>query len=251
MSGYSSFARFYDILTQDVDYPGRAAYFDFMIRRSGGRPMGILLDLACGTGSLSVEFASLGYEVIGVDASAEMLSIAMQKEYEAQNRVLFLQQRMEELDLFGTVGITVCALDSINHLPDEAAVAAVFGKVALFTEPGGLFLFDVNTYYKHRIVLGNNTFLYEPEGVFCVWRNSYHTRDNRVDMRLDFWEEMENGLYRRSWEEFSERTFSERLLEDLLEKNNFTLLEILGDDGFDPPTAETQRLVYVARKNAP
>lgn len=250
MSGYGAFARYYDALTENIDYRGRAAYFDALARRHApGLRGGLLLDLACGTGNLSFALADLGYEVIGVDASAEMLAEASRKAAEYRGKpVLFLRQSMTRLDLYGTVDITVCALDSLNHLPGERALAAAFGKVALFTAPGGLFLFDVNTAYKHREVLADNVYVYEPEGLFCVWRNACDPADGRVEIALDFFEEQSTGGYLRSAERFTERLFSHATLERLLAEKGFALQAVYGDDSFDPPGEKTQRAVYVASR---
>lgn len=250
MTGYGgAFARHYDALTTNVDYRRRAAYFDTLVRRHGGRGEGLLLDLACGTGSLSLELAKLGYDVIGADASADMLSAAQQKAAEAERSILFLHQAMTELDLFGTVDITVCALDSINHLPDEAALAAVFDRVALFTAPGGLFLFDVNTAYKHRVLLGDNAYIYEPEGLYCAWQNRWQPEHDRVAITLDFFEMRPDGSYVRSSERFAERIFSDRALRGQLVRSGFELLAVYGDDGDRPLVENTQRAVYAARRS--
>lgn len=249
MNGYGVFARYYDALTQNVDYSRRAEYFDTLIRRySVLGEKGLLLDLACGTGSLSLELAARGYEVIGADASAEMLSVAMQKAAESPNRALFLHQAMDKLDLYGTVQTTVCALDSLNHLAGEEELAAVFAKVSLFTEPGGLFLFDVNTAYKHREILANNAYIFDLEGLFCSWQNAYHPQHHRVEICLDFFEKSPRGAYTRSSETFSERIFSPELLEALLAEQGFALLAVYSDDSLHPPGETTQRLVYVAQK---
>lgn len=246
--GYSTFARYYDALTANVDYRARAAYFVSLISRYGGTGDGILLDLACGTGSLSLELAALGYEVIGADASAEMLSAAMRKAAETPHRVLFLHQDMASLDLYGTVDYTVCALDSLNHLPDEAALNAAIGRISLFTNPGGLFLFDVNTAYKHREVLADNTYVYDLDEVFCVWRNEYRPGDGGVDILLDFFERQPDGAYIRGEERFTERFFSDEAVRSALEGNGFALKAVYGDDGFNRPTDITQRILYVAYK---
>ena len=154
MAGYqSAFDRYYDALTADVDYRAHGAYLKRLAERHGGR-FRLVLDLACGTGSLAVELARLGAEVIAVDGSGEMLAQAMNKSAGLTPPVLYLCQGMEELDLYGTVDTTLCTLDSLNHLPDREALRRVFHRVWLFTEPGGLFLFDMNTPYKHREVLG-------------------------------------------------------------------------------------------------
>ena len=138
MNSYNDFALVYDTLTENVGYPRRAACYDRLITAHGGKK-GILLDLACGTGSMSFEFAKLGYDVIGIDGSEEMLSVAMDKKLDGgADSVIFLCQQMQELDLFGTIDVTVCALDSLNHLVNLKDLQETFRRVSLFTNPGGL-----------------------------------------------------------------------------------------------------------------
>ena len=139
MRGYGAFAWYYDELTENVSYQKRADYFLQLIEKFGSSGP-IVLDLACGTGSLSMELAQRGCDVIGVDASEDMLSVAQEKAMEHPEwDILYLCQSMTELDLFGTVDTTICALDSINHLTDPRQVQQTFQKVSLFTAPGGLF----------------------------------------------------------------------------------------------------------------
>ena len=244
---YNAFAAFYDSLTGNVSYGERAAYFDQIIKQYQEGP-GLLLDLASGTGSLSLELAALGYDVIGVDGSADMLSVALQKAAQQEQEVLFLCQDMTRLDLYGTIDVAVCALDSINHLTDPRRVQRVFSKVSLFLNLGGLFLFDVNSPYKHRQVLGNNTFVYDEEKVFCVWQNALEEETDTVTIRLDFFEKEEDGSYQRSGEEFRERAYSREELDRMLDAAGFQVEAIYQGDTFDPPTATSERLVYVARK---
>ena len=245
-----SFARHYDALSANVNYPARARYFRALLKKHSGRQVRTLMDLACGTGSLSWEFSRMGYEVIGVDASPEMLSRAITKgeSFAGARPPLFLCQPMEALDLYGTVDDCVCALDSVNHLPDTSALEAVFGRVALFLAPGGVFLFDVNTRYKHKHILGANAFVYETDDVVCVWRNAYHEKNARVEVALDFFEPQGDGLYRRSAERFSERIFTHRRLRKVLKQAGLKLLAVYGDGTTGPPKKKTQRVVYVAKK---
>ena len=160
MSGYSAFARYYDELTANIDYKRRGEYFHGIIQRFKTTKENILLDLACGTGSISEVMAGLGYDVIGVDNSDEMLGIALDKKFDSGADIQYLCQDMRKLDMFGTVDITLCALDSINHLESLDDIRKVFEGVAFFSEQEGLFIFDVNTPYKHREILANNTFTY-------------------------------------------------------------------------------------------
>ncbi|WP_303838115.1 class I SAM-dependent methyltransferase [Ruminococcus flavefaciens] len=247
MSGYSAFARYYDQLTANIDYKKRGEYFHSIIKRFKTTEGNLLLDLACGTGSISEVMARLGYDVIGVDYSEEMLGIAMDKKFDSGLNIQYICQDMRRLDLFGTVDVTICALDSINHLADIDDVKKVFEGVALFSEQDGLFLFDVNTPYKHRAVLANNTFTYETEDVYCVWENTLDPDTLEVRMNLEFFEHEENGMYSRSSDVFSERAFSEGDIERLLTACGFELLGKYGDDTFELPRSDSQRIVYAAR----
>lgn len=247
MSGYSSFAYYYDRLTQNISYKQRAEYFDALVKMHGGKK-NILLDLACGTGSLSEEFSRMGYDVIAVDGSEEMLNEALDKKFDSGLNIQYLCQDMTELDMFGTIDVTVCALDSLNHLPDLEAVKKTVERVSLFCEPQGLFLFDINTPYKHRNVLGNNTFVYDLEDVYCIWQNTYCEEDNRVDMSLDFFERLENGDYKRYGEDFSEIAFGCDVMEKILEDSGFDIVGKYDYDTFEPAKENSEKIVYAAKK---
>lgn len=247
MTGYSTFARYYDSLTANIDYKKRAGYFHEIIKRYKNTEGTILLDLACGTGSISEEMAKIGYDVIGVDYSDEMLGIALDKKFDSGLNIQYLCQDMRKLDLYGSMDITICALDSINHLNSLADVKKVFKNVALFSEPQGLFIFDINTLYKHRNILANNTFTYETDNVFCVWENTLVEDTDEVKMNLEFFELEENGLYSRTSDSFSEKAYSEESIEELLHECGFELLAKFGDDSFSPPACNSQRIVYAAR----
>lgn len=247
MTGYSTFARYYDNLTANIDYVKRAEYFHEIIKRYKNTEGSILLDLACGTGSISEEMAKIGYDVIGVDYSDEMLGIALNKKFDSGLNILYLCQDMRKLDLYGSMDVTICALDSINHLNSLADVKKVFENVALFSEPQGLFIFDINTLYKHRNILANNTFTYETDNVFCVWENTLVEDTDEVKMNLEFFELEENGLYSRTSDSFSEKAYSEESIEELLRECGFELLAKFGDDTFSPPACNSQRIVYAAR----
>ncbi|MBC8546804.1 class I SAM-dependent methyltransferase [Clostridiaceae bacterium NSJ-31] len=243
---YTCFANHYDRLTGNVSYPERARYFDRLIRQYTDRAE-LILDLACGTGSLTVELLSLGYDVIGVDGSAEMLSVAASKAPGA----LFLCQDMAELNLYGTIDATICALDSLNHIIDADKLSRVIRRVTLFTAPDGLFLFDVNTVYKHREVLGCNTFFYENDDCCCVWQNEYQEQDHLVQIDLDFFVKEEGERYRRESESFCERAYEREELEQMLHSAGLEILAVYGDDTLQPPQEDTQRLIYVTRKLPP
>lgn len=247
MSGYSVFARYYDELTANIDYVRRGEYFHEIIKKFKATKENILLDLACGTGSISEVMARLGYDVIGVDNSDEMLGMAIEKKFESGLNIQYLCQDMRKLDMFGTVDVIICALDSINHLANLNDVRKVFEGAAFFCEMNGLFIFDVNTLYKHRKILANNTFTYETDNVYCIWENTLNAETDEVRMNLEFFEREENGLYSRSSESFSEKAYSEEDIEKLLEESGFEVLAKYGDDTFKPPTETSQRIIYAVR----
>ena len=243
MSGYGAFSAFYDALMTDVDYPARAAYLLELFARHGGHPHTIL-DIACGSGRLCEALEKQGKEVIGVDGSAAML---MQARERLSADVLLLAQDMRELDLYGTVDGAVCTLDSLNHLCRTQDIAQVLRRARLFVEPNGLFIFDVNTVYKHREVLGDHTFVTEQDGIVCVWRNHYLARTNEVDMLLDFFVEQQDGTYERYQETVRERAYSERTLRRLLAETGWETVAVYGDMSTDAPTPDCERMVFVAR----
>lgn len=247
MSRYGAFAEYYDSLTSNVSYDETAKYVADILDENGIKK-GILLDLACGTGTMSVQMAKRGYEVIGIDNSPEMLSEAREKAYEAGEDILFLCQDMCDIDLYGTVECTICLLDSLNHLESEEELLAAFKGVSLFTVPGGLFIFDVNTQYKHKYVLGNNTFVYDNDDVYCVWQNEYDDESKTVEIFLDFFEE-ENGLYRRSSEYFTECAFSDETIRRLLKEARFSDVKAYGELSRNAPSETEERIFYVARKD--
>lgn len=248
MSDYGDFARFYDKFTSNVDYSARARYFDTVIQKYNPEAE-ILLDLACGTGSLSFELEPFGYDIVAVDNSYEMLSVAMEKKAELESEVLFLCQEMSDLDLFGTIDATVCALDSINHVIDEEEVKDIFKKVSLFSNRGAVFAFDVNTVYKHQEVLANNCFVYENKDTFCAWQNSLDKDGVTVDISLDFFDKTENdGLYCRYSSDFSERAYEIDDLKKWLTEAGFEVKAVFDEDSFLPLRRDSQRAVIVAVK---
>lgn len=247
MSNYENFADSYDILTSNVDYEKRGAYFHEILVQNHV-PEGILVDLACGTGSLSEYFARLNYDVIGVDASADMLEIAQNKKYESGSDIMYLNQTMQTLDLYGTIDAVICALDSINHLLTPEEVQTAFDRVSLFLNPGGIFVFDVNSVYKHTKILAGNTFVYDCGDTYCVWQNSL-LENCMIEINLDIFEyQPEDDCYLRFQENFCERAYPHEQILEMIEKAGLTLLQVYAGDTVSPPQPDTQRLVYITRK---
>lgn len=245
---YSYFASAYDLLTENVEYSRRADYICSLLSENGING-GLLLDLACGTGSMSIELSKRGFDVTGVDLSGEMLSEAQNKMYECGEKILFLCQDMRSLDLYGTVGCAVCTLDSLNHLTDENDLLKTFRNVALFLEDNGIFIFDMNTPYKHREILGNNSFIYELDNLFCVWQNTLSDDGVTVEINLDFFENQGDNTYTRYSENFFEKAYESEKVKSLLEQADFTFINEYKELTTDAPDESTERTVFVARRN--
>lgn len=245
MDTYNVFADFYDALTLNVNYEDRANYIINVFKKLNHN-MGITLDLACGTGNLTIELAKRNVDIYGIDGSEEMLSQAFQKSAENNLNLLFLCQKMQNIDLYGTIDTCICTLDSINHLTNINDVQKTFDKVSLFMNPKGYFLFDVNTIYKHQNILSNNTFVYDTDEVYCVWQNSLK-ENNIVDIDLDFFA-YEDGAYYRDEQHFSERAYSHDEILSMLNKAGFEFVACYGDMTFDLPNNDEQRVIYIARK---
>ena len=239
------FAKIYDKFTDASDVRARADFITEALRRYGVAE-GILLDLACGTGRLSEAFILAGYDVISVDYSAEMLQAARERLLKYGAKALVLQQDMRELDLFGTVRAAVCSMDGVNHLLTPEDVRRVFGKVSLFTEPGGVFIFDVNTVYKHRQVLADNTFVYEDDTDFLVWQNEYCAEDDTVQMLLDTFSVRPDGSYVRYSDEITERAYELDDIEEMLKGAGFSEVYRFADRSFEAPQKDEERVYFAA-----
>ena len=247
MSSYSDFAFFYDSLMNDVDYKGRTEYLLNLFSKYGKKPE-LLLDLACGTGGFSNQMALNDIEVIGVDISEEMLGIARENSYDLGVDVLYLCQDAAKLDLFGTVDGAICCMDSLNHITDIEKLEKAIENVSLFLEKDCLFIFDVNTPYKHKNILGNNTFVIEEDDVFCVWQNEYDSENELTYINLDFFAE-DNGVYERYSESFSEKAYGIDTLSSLANKHHFDVIGIFDDMSENALREDSERMIFVLRKN--
>lgn len=242
MCGYGDFAEAYDLLTFNVPYDRIADYYaEILCKMTDGKR---LLDMGCGTGSLTVRLAKRGFEVIGQDASPEMLSIAAGKSSE----IMWICQNMEETDIGGEVDAVISTLDSVNHLDSREAVLNCFCRAAECLPSGGAFVFDVNTVYKHREILGGNTFVYDVDGVYCVWQNSFDPADNGVDIELDLFFENEDGTYSRGGESFREVAFSTDEYCQMLEEAGFEVVNILEYPAYNIPKDDSEKLLISAKK---
>lgn len=244
MDSYSSLAASYDELTRDVDYARRTDFVETLFRRSR-IPVHTVLDLACGTGTMTALLTERGYELIGVDASEDMLLEAREK---AQGLAgvppLFLHQSMPELDLYGTVEAAVCCLDSLNYLTDPREVRETFRRLHLFIAPGGSLVFDVHTLGKLEAMDGQ-VWLDEREDVYCVWRTEYSRRSRRLDYYVDIFSARADGAWERSFEEHHQRWYSVSELTEWLCAAGFGDIRVYGDCRRRAPN-EADGRVYIS-----
>lgn len=247
MSGYGAISAVYDRLNADIDYSswadGIEAIFD---RYLPSRPE-LVLDLACGTGKMTFELAHRGYDMIGADISADMLSRAMMNQ--TDEKILWLMQDMRSFELYGTVGAVVCCLDAVNCLLTKTDLERCFATVHNYLDPDGLFIFDVNTPYKFENVFADNAYILEDEGIFCGWQNEYDEKSGICKFYLTVFEKRgKDEIYSRRDEVQKERKYSQKQLTSALNRTGFEVLGFFGDAKMGEMNEKTERWHIVSRR---
>lgn len=243
---YNDMAQVYDKL-QDINYNEFVDYYERIFKNLDLKPE-LVLDLACGTGNITIPMAKRGYDMIGLDISCEMLNIAQEKAYLEGTDVLFLNQDMTEMELFGTVDAIVCALDGLNYITDTEDLKRVFSLVKNYLNPGGVFIFDINTKYKLREILGKNTFVNEEQGIYYVWQNNFNDETNICGFELNFFCEQPDGSYIRFDEYQEERAYQ---IDEILNCANEVGLDVDGfykPFEFSTPGDKEERIFFVISK---
>ena len=245
MSAYEALAGSYDSLTLDIPYEDMLAYMEAMLHSHGVRPETVL-DLACGTGSLSVLLAKRGYRVLASDLSEDMLAVASEKAMELDNPPFFICQPMQRLRLPYTVDWVVCCLDSLNYVTDPADCREAFRRVYDSLSDGGVFQFDINSEEKLR-GLDGQVFLDENQDTYCVWRAEFDREENTCYYGIDLFQH-QGDLWSRSFEEHREYAYTVEQLKGYLREAGFETIEIYGDRSQEPPAAGEQRIYFYAQK---
>lgn len=242
MSCYEGLAASYDCLTEDVAYERRALFLQKLMKKSR-IPVHTVLDLACGTGTMTCLLAEAGYEMIGVDMSEDMLAEAAGKQVsEGKIPPIYLCQSMDRLDLYGTVEAAVCCLDSLNYLTDVRTLRRTLQRLHLFVAPGGVFIFDINTPRKLRSLDGQ-IFLDEREDVYCVWRTEFEKRSRICTFGMDIFQREGDG-WQRYAEEHREKAWEVEELTALLEEAGFGHIRTWGDCRMRAPGEEEERIYF-------
>lgn len=245
---YTLLAPFYDAMNGDVDYAKWADFYESELRRYEKGKTSLVLDLGCGTGSMTKTLAQRGYDMTGIDYSPEMLDIARRRaEKEGISDILWLCQDMTDFELYGTVEAVVSTLDCVNHITDKDALFQCFSLVHNYLSPDGLFLFDVNSPYKFETVYGDRAYLFEDENAFCAWQNCYRKRSGLCDFYITLFEKQPDGTYLRREEWQREKMYSEKTLRRLLTATGFEVLSVSGDLDGRAPVRTDERLYFTAR----
>lgn len=246
MNAYTALAQVYDALTGDVAYGEWAAFAQRAFAACQRTPQ-LVLEVACGTGSLTRLLALAGYEMIAADLSPEMLSVAREKCADAPVPPVFLCQDMRELDLYGTVDAAVCGLDSVNYLTSLRGLKQAFRRIALFLNPGGLFLFDVKTKLAFAN-MGGTASIQELEGAFCAWQYGFDPRSGLAEHQVDIFLPDEQATYQRRTEYHEQRAYSRQQLEEALEQAGLCLRRVCGGPAMQRATERSERLFFIAEK---
>lgn len=250
IDGYSALAPVYDRLNKDVDYSAWAEFCYENFRRFSHLPHepSLMLDLGCGTGSMTLALADAGFDMTALDLSDEMLSVAETRARDAGHTILFLQGDMTDFELYGTVDGITCCLDGINHLTAREDLRSCFYMAARYLNPGGLFLFDVNTPFKFRTQYADNDYLLEEDGAVCCWSNRLNKKGDICDFILTVFEEQENGLYKRTDGLTRERCWGMKTLHNAAKEAGLEVVAVTDSFAFTEPAEEALRWYFTCRK---
>lgn len=242
---YTDFAYCYDRLMKDVDYGRWADYVEELFRIQGLKP-GLVADLGCGTGSFCLEMAGRGYDMIGIDLSADMLSCAKTKSVEKGKDILFLNQNMTRFELYGTVDAIVCLIDSINYVTYKNDLKRLFKLARNYLNPGGLFIFDMNSEYKLKEVLGSNVFHHIEEDLAYIWQNSYDSSSKLCRFDLTVFAGQRQSCARFD-EVHYERAYSTAEMKRLVGGSGLQLCSVFGEFSTRKPSNKCERIFFVCK----
>ena len=245
MDAYHNLAVSYDRLTSDVDYEATVDFYYEILKREGLKPR-TAADLACGTGSVAAILAGRGLQVVGVDMSEEMLTVAQQRACEKENMPLFVCQALQEMRLPRGVDMALCALDGLDYILDPNDCKEAIHRVYKALNPGGIFIFDVNTPEKLRAMDGQ-VFLDEDDDVYCVWRGEFDEETNICSYGMDLFQR-QGKTWHRSFEEHQEYAYTVEQLTEYLKAAGFTHIRVYADGKLEAPTEGEQRIYFSARK---
>lgn len=249
MEAYTSFAEVYDTFMDNVPYEEWAEYLAELLQEYDIED-GLVLDLGCGTGSLTEILATKGYDMIGADGSAEMLEIAMEKKAQSGHDILYLLQDMREFELYGTVRAVVSVCDCVNYITDEKELEQVFRLVNNYLDPEGIFIFDFNTEYKYKEILGEQTIAEDREDCSFIWDNYYYEDESMNEYELTlFIKERDSNLYRKYQEMHYQKAYTLDAMRELVEWSGLEFVTAYDAYTRKVPTETSERVCVVAREH--
>ncbi len=247
MKAYREFASVYDLFMEDTPYD---KWYQFIIKRVKDQKKGVqsVCELGCGTGQMTMLFAKDGKDVVGIDYSPEMLMVAQDHAYEEELSILYLMQDMSVFELDKEVDLICSCCDSMNYLLEENEVLSTFQRVETFLVPNGLFIFDMNTPYKYKEVLGTQIFADQTEEAAYIWENFYDEEEEINEYEVSFFLKDEDGKYERIVENHFQRAYSRETISFLLQEAGLELIGMYDNYSLQEVNEETQRITYVVRK---
>ena len=240
MEQYTNFAKVYDLFMDNVPYDKWVERIRDILHKENIFD-GLICDLGCGTGAITERLANIGYDMIGIDNSYDMLDIAMEKKYASGNDILYLCQDMREFELYGTVRAIVSGCDSLNYIQDLSGLEEVFSLVNNYLDPGGLFIFDMNTVYKYQNILGENTFSEVRDQAAFIWENTYDNNKRINEYDLNLFIKLENERHVQSAYTFDE-------IVSAINSSNMQLEKYLDADTYGDLRENTERILFIARE---
>ena len=245
MEAYTSFARVYDMFMDNVPYEVWGRYIVEKLR-ANGIDSGYVVDLGCGTGKLTTLLADAGYDMIGIDNSFDMLDMALERE---DDRILYLMQDMREFELYGTVKAVISVCDSVNYITKKEELRKVFQLVNNYLDPEGVFIFDFNTEYKYRELIGETVIAEDREDVSFIWFNEYDEESHLNDIDLKVFVQEEGDIYQKFQEEHIQRGYRLDEIKQLLEESGLIFLEAYEEYTMQAPQPDSGRIVVVAQEH--
>ncbi|MGL4912079.1 MAG: class I SAM-dependent DNA methyltransferase [Romboutsia sp.] len=248
MDQYRDFAFIYDELMNDVDYNGWIEYIENIIKNENAQVQNIL-ELACGTGNLTIPLTKKNYDIAGIDISGEMLNVAREKAEKEGVELVLLQQDISELDFDVTnLDCVLCACDGFNYITYDDDLENVFAKSHELLKDGGLFIFDISSHYKLSTTLGNNMHGENREDISYLWQNYFDEEQNLIEMELAFFVKDEDGKFDKFEEVHQQRAYTEEEIVESLQISGFNDIKVYGDFTFEKPKKDSERIFFVCKK---
>ena len=247
MEQYTNFAKVYDLFMDNVPYDKWIEQIKDILHKENIFD-GLICDLGCGTGTITEGLSNIGYDMIGIDNSYDMLDIAMEKKYASGNDILYLCQDMREFELYGTVRAVISRCDSLNYIQSLSELKEVFSLVNNYLDSKGVFIFDMNTIHKYQDILGENTFAEVREQASFIWENTYDIEERINEYDLNLFIRLEDDTYKRFEERHVQRAYTFDEIVSAIESSKMSLERYMDADTYGEISENTERILFIARE---